>query len=258
MKFVQVEIENHIATITLNRKEAANAMSVQLLYDLHDTLYELKYDTNVRVVIITGSGESVFCAGADLKERKTMDEQEVKKTVALIGSTVNEIEELPQPVIAAMNGAAFGGGFELALACCIRILSEEAKVGLTEASLGIIPGAGGTQRLARLIGRGRAKELIYTARRVSASEALQYGMVEYVVPKEEVLKKANRLANEMVENAPLSLIQAKKAINEGLEVDVKTGLKIEKMAYDLLLQSKDRIEGLQAFKEKRKPDYKGE
>lgn len=258
MKTVMYEVKNHIATITLNRKEAANAMSLQLLTELHDTLYEVKYDLNVRVVILTGSGDAVFCAGADLKERASMPPKEAKKTVSFIGATINEVESLPQPVIAAINGAAFGGGLELALACCIRVLNEQAKVGLTEASLGIIPGAGGTQRLARLIGRGRAKELIYTARRVSATEALHYGIVEHVVPKEAVLQKATELAEEMVKNAPLSLIQAKKAINEGLDVDSKTGFVIEKMAYDLLLGSKDRIEGLQAFKEKRVPNYKGE
>ncbi|HJV30895.1 MAG TPA: enoyl-CoA hydratase-related protein, partial [Bacillales bacterium] len=160
-----------IAIITLNRPNAANALSKEMLLELQNVLDDLKNNREIRVVILTGSGEKVFCAGADLKERKEMSERSVTKAVHLIGTTVNKVAALPQPVIAVLNGGAFGGGLELALACDLRIGALEAKLGLTETSLAIIPGAGGTQRLPRLIGIGKAKELIYTAKQLSAEEA---------------------------------------------------------------------------------------
>lgn len=250
-------IEHGIGIVTLNRKEAANAMSVQLLTELQETLHEIHYNPQIRVVLLTGDGEKAFCAGADLKERKGMNEQQVKEVVSLIGSTVNQVEALPQPVIAVLNGVAFGGGLELALACDLRIAASHVKMGLTETSLGIIPGAGGTQRLPRLIGIGKAKELIYTARRIDAKEAYEIGLVEHVVEHEQLMDKAIQLALEMGKNAPLSLIQAKTAINKGLEVDLMTGLQIESLAYDRLLHTEDRLEGLLAFQEKRQPKYTG-
>ncbi|MGG0656624.1 enoyl-CoA hydratase [Rummeliibacillus pycnus] len=257
LQFVQLEIDQGIANLTLSRAEAANALSVQMLRELKETLEIIQYHQEVRVVIVTGQGEKAFCAGADLKERNGMNEIEVRKTVAMIGQTVNMFESLAQPVIAAINGVAFGGGLELALACDIRIASSQAKLGLTEASLGIIPGAGGTQRLPRLIGLGKAKELIYTARRLSAEEAKDYGIVEHVVAPEELVLKAKELASEMAKNAPLSLVQAKKAMNQGMQTDIATALQIETLAYSRLLQTEDRLEGLNAFKEKRTPVYLG-
>lgn len=257
-KTILLEVRNNIATITLNRPEAANAFSKQMLYDLQETLAEIKYDQNIRTVVITGAGEKVFCAGADLKERSTMSPVEVKQTVSLIRQVVNDVEQLPMPVIAAINGAAFGGGLELALACDIRVAVDTARVGLTETSLAIIPGAGGTQRLSRLIGIGKAKELIYTARRVDAHEAKELGILEHVVPNEELLSKAKEIAERIAENGPIAVTQAKLAINRGMEVDLQTGLQIEQMAYAITIPTKDRIEGLTAFKEKRKPVYKGE
>jgi methylglutaconyl-CoA hydratase len=156
-------LDNGVAILTLNRPEAANALSLTMLNEIREIQQQLKFNRNVRCVIVTGAGEKAFCAGADLKERAQMNETEVRQTVSLIRETIHAFEQLPQPVICAMNGAAFGGGLELALACDIRIAADTAKMGLTETSLGIIPGAGGTQRLPRLIGTGRAKELIYTA-----------------------------------------------------------------------------------------------
>ncbi|KYD31554.1 enoyl-CoA hydratase [Parageobacillus toebii] len=251
-------LENGIAIITLNRPESANALSTALLYELSHLLYDLAFRRDVRVVIFTGAGEKVFCAGADLKERAGMNETEVRKTVALIRETINQIEQLPQPVICALNGSAFGGGLELALACDIRVAADTAQLGLTETSLGIIPGAGGTQRLPRLIGKGKAKELIFTAKRITAKEAEQIGLVEYAVPREQLMEKAMEIAEQIVVNAPIAVMQAKIAINRGLDVDLATGLRIEQMAYDITIPTKDRLEGLQAFKEKRKPVYKGE
>ena len=165
---------------------------------------------------------------------------------------------MPQPVIAAVNGYAFGGGTELALACDIRVAAENAKFGLTETSLGIIPGAGGTQRLPRLVGKGRAKELIFTARRIDASEAKEIGLAEYEVTSDSLLEKAYELAEQIVRNAPIALAQAKFAIDKGYEVDLQTGLSIEQNAYEITIPTRDRLEGLQAFKEKRAPQYKGE
>ncbi|MCS1390700.1 enoyl-CoA hydratase [Lysinibacillus boronitolerans] len=250
-------LEGSIGLITLSRPEAANAMSVQLLHELSDTLDQINGDPAVRVVLLTGAGEKAFCAGADLKERKGMSNRQVKQIVQLIGATVAKVETLAQPVIAVLNGVAFGGGLELALACDLRIAATHVKLGLTETSLGIIPGAGGTQRLPRLIGLGKAKELIYTARRLNAEEAKNYGIIEYVYEGHEVLNKAQQLALEMAKNAPLSLVQAKVAINQGVEVDLATGLKIESLAYSALIPTEDRLEGLLAFQEKRAPQYSG-
>lgn len=255
--FVTLEIQDGIAVIQFTRSEAANALSVQMLHEINEVLEEVHYNRSIRAVIVTGAGEKAFCAGADLKERKGMNEEETRKTIALIGKTVNHFEALAQPVIAAINGVAFGGGLELALACDIRMASSTAKLGLTETALGIIPGAGGTQRLPRLIGIGKAKELIYTARRLSAEEAYRYGIVEHIVEPQELLNQAKILAREIGKNAPLSLIQAKTAINQGMQTDISTGLEIESLAYSRLLQTEDRLEGLKAFQEKRSPVYHG-
>lgn len=248
---------NGIVLITLNRPHAANALSTRMLEELKYILDTCEFEPSIRCVIITGAGEKVFCAGADLKERAGMDVQTVKKTVSLIRECINRIEGLPQPVIAAVNGVAFGGGTELALACDIRVASESAKFGLTETSLGIIPGAGGTQRLPRLVGKGRAKELIYTARRIDASEAKEIGLAEYVTTSESLLDRAYELALSIVRNAPIALAQAKFAIDKGCDVDLQTGLSIEQNAYEITISTEDRLEGLLAFKEKRPPIFKG-
>jgi methylglutaconyl-CoA hydratase len=259
IKTVQVEKRSSgIAIVTLSRPESANALSKQMLYELRDVIDDLKNSPDVRVVILTGSGEKAFCSGADLKERKGMTENEARQTVRLIGTIVNEVAALPQPVIAALNGVAFGGGLELALACDLRIGALEAKVGLTETSLGIIPGAGGTQRLPRLIGLGKAKELIFCAKRLTAEEAEAIGILEHIVPREKLMQKALEIAETMAKNAPLALIQSKIAINNGIEADLCTGLKIEELAYNTLFPTEDRLEGLRAFAEKRSPQYKGQ
>jgi methylglutaconyl-CoA hydratase len=250
--------EDGLVVVTLNRPESANALSLQLLQELYETLREIQFDRSVRVVVITGAGTRSFCAGADLKERAGMDPVQVRKTVSLIRETINSVERLPQPVIAAINGVAFGGGTELALACDIRIAADTAKLGLTETSLAIIPGAGGTQRLPRLIGLGKAKELIFTARRIDAEEALNIGLVEHVVPIDQLLDRAKEIAREIAKNGPIAVMQAKFAINKGFDVDLQTGLEIERAAYEVTIPTKDRLEGLQAFKEKRPPVYTGE
>lgn len=255
---ITTRLDKGIILVTLNRPGRANALSLQMLKELERVIDECKYDRSIRCVVLTGAGEKAFCAGADLKERAEMDPVQVRQTVALIRATINALEALPQPVIAAINGVALGGGTELALACDIRVASELATLGLTETSLGIIPGAGGTQRLPRLIGKGRAKELIFTARKVDAWEARGLGLVEYVTPKEALLDKAMEIAMQIVQNGPISIAQAKFAIDKGYDVELTTGLAIEQNAYEVTIPTKDRLEGLKAFKEKRPPVYIGE
>ena len=251
--------EGAIATITLNRPDRMNAINFELLLALRGALEELYVDTEVRAVIVTGAGEKAFSAGADLKERAGMTPLQVRRFIKTIRDTMSELENLPKPVIAAVNGIALGGGTELALACDIRIASETATMGLTETTLAIIPGAGGTQRLPRLVGKGRAKELIFTGRRVEAAEALAIGLVEEVVPASELLERARALATRIVENTgPIAVTQAKFAIDRGLEVDLATGLAIESKAYEVTIPTRDRAEALAAFAEKRKPVFRGE
>ena len=255
---VLVETADGIATVTLNRVQAHNALSVEMLEQFVDALYTFKFDPEVRVVVVTGSGEKSFCAGADLIQRGQMDLTQARQHINLIRSAINELEALPQPVICAINGNAFGGGAEMALAADLRVASSNAKLGLTETALAIIPGAGGTQRLPRLVGVAKAKELILTARRIDAEEAERIGLVNYVVEPEALLEKAYELAREITKNGPLAVRQAKLAINKGIEVDLATGLAIEQNAYEVIMPSQDRLEGLRAFKEKRPPVYKGE
>lgn len=252
-----VEIENRICTITLNREKVMNAINRDLLQNLKSRLESIRFDPNVRVVVITGAGEKAFCSGADLKERITLSEQEVKQFIYEIRTSLSLVANFPKPVIAALNGLALGGGTELAIACDIRIASANVKMGLTETKLAIIPGGGGTQRLPRLIGYGKAKELIFTGRMVEADEALAIGLVNQVVPAGELLAAAYKMAGMICENGPVAVEQAKKAINRGGEVDLETGLAFESEAYQACIPTQDRLEGLKAFGEKRKPEYKG-
>lgn len=249
--------DKHIGVIRLNRPEVMNSFSMSLLEEWNRILDELEARQDIRVVIITANGQKAFSAGADLKERKQMTDAQVTSTVALIGKTIQRIAELPVPVIAAMNGAAIGGGMELALACDIRIAAENSKMGLTETSLAIIPGAGGTQRLARLIGSGQAKRLIFTAQLVGTEEAKRLGIVEETAKSENLFNKAMEMAGNIAENGPIAIRRAKQAINDGIETDIHTGLSIENLCYQETIQTKDREEGLQAFRDKRKPNYQG-
>jgi enoyl-CoA hydratase/carnithine racemase len=258
MTEVEWERKEGISIITLNRPEVYNALKMSTLKELMKIVEELAHSKATRVVIITGAGEKAFCSGADLKERRTFTEDQVRRYIHMIRETFTAIERLPRPVIAAVNGVALGGGMELALACDLRVADERAIFGLTETSLGIIPGAGGTQRLPRIVGKTKAKELIFTARRIDAAEAEKIGLVNQVVPKGKLMEAALDMAAMINENAPLALAQAKFAIDYGLEVDLSTGLALETKAYEALIPTKDRIEGLNAFKEKRKPIYRGE
>ena len=252
-----VEKKNGVAVLTLNRPEVMNSFNFPLLNALKEHVDALRFKTDIRVVIITGSGQKAFCAGADLKERTTLDEQQVKEFIFTIRDLFTSIEYLNKPVIAAVNGVALGGGTELALACDIRIAASNASMGLTETRLAIIPGAGGTQRLPRIVGRGKAKELIFTGRRIDAQEALQIGLVNQVYEKDTLMAECLKMAAMICETGPIAIEQAKYAINYGLETDLHTGLGIESNAYWTVIPTEDRLEGLAAFKEKRKPIYKG-
>jgi enoyl-CoA hydratase/carnithine racemase len=251
------ETRGQVAILTLNRPEVMNSFNFAMLNALKAATEEIRFDPDVRVVIITGAGEKAFCSGADLKERATLSPMEVKKFIYTIRNLFTEIENLNKPVIAAVNGIALGGGTELSLACDIRIASKNAAMGLTETRLAIIPGAGGTQRLPRLIGRGPAKELIFTGRRVTAEEALNMGLVNRVCESADLIAEAVKMADMICETGPIAIEQAKYAINKGMETDLATGLAIESNAYWITIPTEDRLEGLAAFREKRKPVYKG-
>src|SRR5690625_2024964 len=248
-------INEHIGKITLNRPSVANALSISLLHELNDVIDTINQDEQVRSVIITGSGEKAFCAGADLKERKEMSENDVIRTVQLIGQTIGRVESIAVPVIAALNGVAFGGGLELALACDIRIASQDVKIGLTETALAIIPGAGGTQRLPRLIGIGPAKRLINTAKPINATKAYELGIFEEVVSRDSLLSTAIDIAKQIALNGPVALKQAKNEKNKGMEVDLQTGLEIKHLCYKATIHTIHSIKGLRALNEKRKPQY---
>ena len=253
-----VEQENGIVTLTLNRPEVMNSLNFLLLHALKEQIERLRFMRDVRVVIITAVGEKAFCAGADLKERATLPPEKVREYIFTIRNLFTSIEELNKPVIAAVNGIALGGGTELSLACDIRIAATNATMGLTETRLAIIPGAGGTQRLPRLVGRGKAKELIFTGQRISAEEALKIGLVNKVCDPKDLLDECKKMAATICKAGPVAIEQAKYAINRGLETDIYTGLAIESNAYWVCIPTKDRLEGLAAFKEKRKPNYIGE
>ena len=251
------EEKEGVALLTLNRPEVMNAFNFQLLHSLKDRIDALRWATDVRVIIIVGAGDKAFCSGADLKERAKLSPVQVKEYIFTIRNLFSAIEQLNKPVIAAVNGVALGGGTELALASDIRIAAATATMGLTETRLAIIPGAGGTQRLPRLVGKGKAKELIFTGRRIGAQEALDIGLVNKVCAPDLLIDECRIMAALICETGPVAIEQAKYAINYGMETDLGTGLAIESNAYWVCIPTEDRLEGLAAFREKRRPVYKG-
>lgn len=257
MSSILLEKKNQIAYVTVNREHALNSFDYETLCNLQEVIHHLHFDENTQVVIFTGAGHKAFSAGADLKERKSLTESEVRRNVKAIRDVFNMIVSLPQPAIAAVNGYAFGGGFELMLACDFSIATRGVMMGLTETSWAIIPGAGGTQRLPRLIGEMKAKELIFTARKISAEEALDLGIVLQVVERHELLSECEQLAQKMLKNGPIAIQQAKYAITRGMNTDLETGLAIESQAYERTIPTEDRSEALKAFREKRLPKFTG-
>ena len=244
--------------ITLARPEAMNALNRATVDAISDAATSVRDDQSARVVVVGALGDRAFCAGADLKERAGMNDAEVADAVLRISRAMQAVAEIPVPTIAAINGAALGGGFELALACDIRIASTTANMGLPETTLAIIPGGGGTQRLPRVAGLARAKELIFTGRRISAAEALQYGIVHEVAAPDELRMRASAIARTIASNGPVAVRAAKEAITRGLELPLAEAVALEHALYKRTIPTKDRLEGLQAFREKRPPVYRGE
>ena len=260
---LQERTDDGILILTLNRPEAMNCFNFDLLSELADVIREANFDMDLRCIIITGAkGErdvkkQSFSTGADLKERRTLTEDQVRRFIFTIRNTFTAVEQVRVPVIAAINGFAFGGGTELALASDIRIASSNVLMGLTETSLGIIPGAGGTQRFTRVVGVAKAKELVLTARRFNAQTALEIGLVSKVVEPDELMDAALEIAREIAKNGPIGVAQAKFAINYGSEASLGVALPLESKAYEVTIPTEDRLEALAAFAEKRKPVFKG-
>ena len=248
-------VEERIATITIDRQEVRNALNGQVLGEIKQALEEFRGDEDVGVVVFTGAGEKSFAAGADiaeLRERTMLD-----ALSSVMQGVYSEVERYEKPTIAAVNGFALGGGCELAMACDIRIASESAKMGLPEVTLSIIPGAGGTQRLSRLVGKGKAIEMILTGAIVSASEAKSIGLVSKVVPADELTEAVRETAEAILSKGPLAVRLAKLAVQSGFETDQNTGLIIESLAQAVMYSSEDKLEGTTAFLEKREPRFQG-
>lgn len=254
---VLLERDAHLAIVTLNRPEVLNAIDNTLAQDLSAVCGELAADESTWLVILRGAGERAFCAGADLKARRDFTPQQWQAQRQLFRRTFASLRAVPQPTIAAVHGFALGGGTELALLCDMVVASEDAVFGLTEVSLGIIPGGGGTQSLPRLIGRQRAKELIFAARRITAQQAFELGFVNHVVPRPDLLHSARQLADEIMKNSPVAVRQVKWAIDHGADLPFADGLEREHEAYVRAIASEDRREGIAAFNEKRRPQFQG-
>lgn len=251
-----IEKQNRIGVVKINNPEALNALNTAILLELDQAFDELASDVEVDVIVLTGEGRA-FVAGADIAEMCTKRAAEGKSFGRLGASVFRKIELLEKPVIAAVNGFALGGGCELSMACDIRIASSKAKFGQPEVGLGITPGFSGTQRLPRLVGIGKAKELIYTAAVINAEEAYRIGLVNAVVAPDELLDKALEMANAIATKAQLAVRYSKEAINRGIETDIETGIDIETSLFGMCFATADQKEGMEAFLQKRKPEFKG-
>jgi enoyl-CoA hydratase len=251
------EQDEAIAYVTLNRPKSMNSLNSELIGELNSAIDAIVANNEISVVIIKG-GEKFFAAGADIKEIDNISSPvEAHNFVSRVQSVINRIELIPKPVIAAVSGYALGGGCELALACDIRIAAENAMFGLPEIKLGVIPGGGGTQRLPRLIGTGRAKELLFTGDPINAQEAYRIGLANKVVPLESLLDEANKMASVLLERPGVALMMNKIAVNDGMNMDMRSALAYEVRCFATLFSTEDQKEGIQAFIEKRKPNFKG-
>lgn len=251
-KTLLYEKKEGIGTITINRPEALNALNTQVFKEIYSLLEEIEKDDGVKVVIITGKGDKAFVAGTDIKEMENLACNQARDLAMLARKTIDKIEALKKPVIAAINGFALGGGCELAMACDLRIASEKAKLGQPEINLGIIPGSGGTQRLPRLIGSSRAKRLIFTGELVDAKTAHEIGLVDMVVPHDQLMDESKKLAFTIAGKSKVALALAKSAINRGLGLDLRTGLDYEIECFAQCFATSNQKEGMKAFLERRK------
>lgn len=252
MTNIMLEKKGHVAVATIQRPKALNALNSQVLEDLNEMLDQVSADKEIRALVLTGSGEKAFVAGADIGEMSTLTKAGGEAFGKKGNDVFRKLETLAIPVIAAVNGFALGGGCELAMSCDIRICADTAVFGQPEAGLGITPGFGGTQRLARLVGPGMAKQMIYTARNIKADEALRIGLVNAVYPAAELMAAAEKMAETIAQNAPIAVQACKKAINEGLDVDMDAAVVIEEKLFGSCFETADQREGMGAFLEKRK------
>ena len=246
-----------VRVLTIDGEAQMNVLSRALVAEVAQQARQAAVETAVRAVVLTGAGRRAFCAGANLKERRGWTEDDVRGWLAELHGALRELERCPKPWIAAINGLALGGGCELALACDLRVIDPAAQIGLTETKVGVIPGGGGTVRLARVVGIGRAKDLILTARRVEAQEALQMGLVNRISAAGDSVSAAVALAHEVAANAPVALAAAKASVEEAWDLPIDAALERERHHYEKPLLSEDRLEGLQAFAEKRPPKWRG-
>lgn len=256
MENVILKEENGIAEVTINRPKALNALNSETLKELGSVINDISVNDNIKAVIITGSGEKSFVAGADIAQMSKLNSIEATKFSRLAQNVFSQIEDLPKLVIAAVNGFALGGGCELAMSCDIRFASKKAKFGQPEVNLGILPSFGGTQRLPRLVGKGIAKELIFSADMISSDEAYRIGLVNKIYEPDELLSKSKEFAQKVMNKSPWGVKLAKASINNGLDVDLEAGLKYEANSFGLCFSTEDQKEGMKAFLEKRKANFK--
>ncbi|GGE04737.1 crotonase [Marinithermofilum abyssi] len=260
MEWKNISLENGDgwALLTIQRPQVMNALNRETLDELEQALDRVEQNEEVRVLVLTGAGEKAFVAGADIKELRRLESATEAETLACRGQALfSRLEELDKPVIMAINGYALGGGCELAMSGDILLASENARFGQPEVNLGILPGYGGTQRMARLLGKTTAKHLCLTGEMIDAKEALRLGLVQKVVPAEELLPEAKRLASLLAGKAPIAMKYIKKAVNEGAETDLQRGLRLEASYFGVSFHTQDRLEGMDAFLEKRKPNFQG-
>lgn len=254
---ITLESSGAIARLTINRPKVLNALNQQTIFELRDAVQEVARHSEWRALVVTGSGEKSFIAGADIREFNSLSPAAARDLAEAGQQVTRGFEMLPIPVIAAVNGYCFGGGFEFALACDFILASENAQMGLPEVTLGIIPGWGGTQRLTRLIGPARARQMIYSGERLKAPQALAWGICNAVYPLAELLPQTESLAQKMLANGPFAIAQAKRAINEGSQVDLDRGLLLERTLFGICFSTEDSREGARAFEEKRPAKFQG-
>ena len=256
-KFIVYEKSEGIATITLNRPEALNAFSKEVVSEVLQALEDIRSDESVRVVILTGAGEKAFSAGADIKAMIGMNASKARELSLMGEKLCLALENLEKPVIAALNGYALGGGLEVAMSCDLRIASEDSRMGQTEINIGLIPGWGGTQRLTRLVGRTKAKEMVFTGKMIDAKTAEQVGIVNMVVPADKFREAVRQFALELALKAPVAIKVAKALIDKGAEIGLDSALALEREGFGVVASTEDLQEGVNAFTEKRKPVFKG-
>ena len=257
MAELRVEDRGQVRILVIDKEQQMNVLSRALVAELAIHARQASAEPGVRAVIVTGAGRRAFCAGANLKERQGWTEDDIRRWLVELHAAFREIERCTRPWIAAINGLALGGGCELALCCDLRVIDPAAQIGLTETRIGVIPGGGGTVRLARIVGVGRAKDLILTARRVEAAEALHIGLANRISAAGDVVSAALALAGEIAANAPIAVGAAKASIDESWDLPVDAALEAERGHYEKVLLSEDRLEGLKAFAEKRRAEWKG-